>query len=114
MFLSKAAAFAGTAALSFLPYAVPAMTVAVGAHGFYKFGKYITEGVELARKVVEKKPVDLVRKVKKGKVRKNKKKRRAGLPKKVFVTRKKRESPLMQIAEVQASPASHRSDNLVT
>ena len=77
MSLSKAAAFAGTAALSFLPYAVPAMTVAVGAHGFYKFGKYITEGVELARKVVEKKPVpvDLVRKVKKkaklGKTRRN-------------------------------------------
>ena len=75
MFLSKAAAFAGTAALSFLPYAVPAMTVAVGAHGFYKFGKYITEGVELARKVVEKKPVDLVRKVYKkaklGKTRRN-------------------------------------------
>ena len=75
MFLSKAAAFAGTAALSFLPYAVPAMTVAVGAHGFYKFGKYITEGVELARKVVEKKPVGLVRKVKKkaklGKTRRN-------------------------------------------
>ena len=75
MSLSKAAAFAGTAALSFLPYAVPAMTVAVGAHGFYKFGKYITEGVELARKVVEKKPVDLVRKVEKkaklGKTRRN-------------------------------------------
>ena len=77
MSLSKAAAFAGTAALSFLPYAVPAMTVAVGAHGFYKFGKFITEGVELARKVVEKKPVpvDLVRKVKKkaklGKTRRN-------------------------------------------
>ena len=50
MLLFKAATLAATAALSLLPYAVPAVTVAVGAHGFFKFGKFIKEGVELVRR----------------------------------------------------------------
>ena len=36
----EARSLAGTAALALLPYAVPSVTVAVVAHGFYKFGKF--------------------------------------------------------------------------
>ena len=42
--LYKAATLVGIAALALLPYAVPAVTVAVGAHGFYKFGKFHPRG----------------------------------------------------------------------
>ena len=80
MLLFKAAILAGKAALALLPYAVPAVTVTVGAHGFYKFGKFIKESAELAAgKAGEQKPRDAVRRVKQGKVKKTKMKLRASL-----------------------------------
>ena len=86
MLLFKAATLAATAALSLLPYAVPAVTVAFGAHGFFKFGKFIKEGVELSRRAGEKKQRDPVRKVKQGKVKKTKMKLRARLQRRAAVT----------------------------
>ena len=74
MLFFKAATLAGTAALALLPYAVPAVTVAVGAHGFYKVGRFIKEVVELARRAGEQKPRDPVRRIKQGKVKKTRKK----------------------------------------
>ena len=46
----------------------------MGAHGFYKFGRFIKEGAELARRAVEQKPRDPVRRIKQGKVKKTRKK----------------------------------------
>ena len=86
MLFFKAATLAATAALSLLPYAVPAVTVAVGAHGFFKFGKFIKEGVELASRAEEQKQGDPVRKVKQGKVKKTRKKFRARLRRRAIVT----------------------------
>ena len=86
MLFFKAATLAATAALSLLPYAVPAVTVAVGAHGFFKFGKFIKEGAELARRAGEQKQRDPVRKINQGKVKKIKKKFRARLRRRAAVT----------------------------
>ena len=66
--------------------AVPAVTVAVGAHGFYNFGNFIKEGAELARRAEEQKQMDPVRKVKQGKVKKTRKKFRARLRRRAIVT----------------------------
>ena len=87
MLFFKVATLAATAALSLLPYAVPAVTVAVGAHGFFKFGKFIKEGAELARRAGKQKQRDPVRKTgNQGKVKKIKKKFRARLRRRAAVT----------------------------
>ena len=72
MLLLRALSCVASTALSLLPLAVPAMTLAAGAHSCLQFGRFVREVIDNVQKVG-------IRGVKHGRVRKNKGRRRVKL-----------------------------------
>ena len=76
MLLLRALSCVASTALSLLPLAVPAITLAAGAHSCLQFGRFLREAIDNLQKVGD---IEKIRGVKHGRVRKNKGRRRVKL-----------------------------------
>ena len=76
MFLFRVLSCVASTALSLLPLAVPAITLAAGTHSCLQFGRFVREVIDNVQKVSD---IDKIRGVKEGRVRKNKGRRRVKL-----------------------------------
>ena len=76
MLLFRVLSCVASTALSLLPLAVPAITLAAGTHSCLQFGRFVREVIDNVQKVGD---IDKIRGVKEGRVRKNKGRRRVKL-----------------------------------
>ena len=76
MLLFRVLSCVASTALSLLPLAVPAITLAAGTHSCLQFGRFVREVIDNVQKVSD---IDKIRGVKEGRVRKNKGRRRVKL-----------------------------------